>query len=110
MSPERYAAPLSIIEVRADNRQKCPYCRWEAHSFYRLDSWPDTHAGCGSCVLEALADDDQYLIYHTRGSASIPTNPDGHVPTGEQTQPRPTPLTEAQPASDPLQTHQSSDS
>jgi hypothetical protein len=66
MSPERYAAPLSIIEVRADNRQKCPYCRWETHSFYRLDSWPDTHAGCGSCVLEALADDDEYLIYHTR--------------------------------------------
>jgi hypothetical protein len=73
MSPERYTTPLSIIEVRADNRQKCPCCRWETHSFYRLDSWPVAHAGCASCVLEALANDDEYLIHHTRGPTSIPT-------------------------------------
>jgi len=109
MSPGRYAAPLSIIETRTDDQQQCPYCRWGTHSFYRLDSWPDDYAGCASCVLELLADNDEYLIYHTNGSPSAPTTPDGYVPTGEQTQPRPTPPTEAQSASDPSQTHQSAD-
>lgn len=107
MSPERYAAALSIVETRIDTQKKCPYCRWGTHSFYRLDSWPDTHAGCASCVLEVLVDDDEYLIYHTRGSPSAPTSPDEYAPTSEQSKPHLTPPTEAQPTLDPSQTHQS---
>jgi len=107
MSPGRYAAPLSIIETRIDTQKKCPYCRWATHSLYRLDSWPDDYAGCASCVLELLADNDEYLIYHTRGSASAPTNPDEYAPTSEQSQPSPTPPTEAQPASETSPTRQS---
>ena len=102
MSPGRYAAPLSIIETRSDTQQKCPYCRWGTNSLYRLDSWPDDYAGCAFCVLEALADDDEYLIYHTHGSPSAPTNP-------EQSQPSPTPPTEARPASNPSQSRLSAD-
>jgi len=34
MSPERYAAALSIVETRIDTQKKCPYCRWGTHSFY----------------------------------------------------------------------------
>jgi hypothetical protein len=109
MSPERYAAPLSIVETRSDDQQRCPYCRWGTHSFYRLDSWSDDYAGCAFCVLELLADDDEYLIYYTRGSASTPSNPDEQTPRGEQSRSRPTPPTEAQPTSDPSKTHQSAD-
>jgi hypothetical protein len=97
MAPGRYAAPLSIIDTRTETQRKCPYCRWETNSLYRLDSWLDDYAGCASCVLEALADDDEYLIYH-----SSPTNL-------EQSQSSPTPSTEARPASDPSQSHQSAD-
>jgi hypothetical protein len=109
MSPGRYAAPLSIIETQTDDQQKCPYCGWGTHSFYRLDSWPDDYAGCAFCVPELLADEDEYLIYNSRGSPSAPTNPDEYAPTSEQTQPHLTPPTEARPASDPSQSHQSAD-
>jgi hypothetical protein len=109
MSPGRYAAPLSIIETQTDDQQKCPYCGWGTHSFYRLDSWPDDYAGCAFCVPELLADEDEYLIYNSRGSPSAPTNPDEYAPTSEQTQPHLTPPTEAQPSSDPSKTHQSAD-
>lgn len=71
MTPERYAAPLSLVETQSDGQRTCPYCRWGLHLLYCLDSWPDDHAGCAHCVLELLADD--YLIYHTPGPADIPT-------------------------------------
>jgi hypothetical protein len=107
MSPERYAAPLSIIETRTDDQQKCPYCRWGVHSLYRLDSWPDGYAGCASCVLKLLADNDEYFIYHSRSSTPALTNPDEHAPTSEQSQPSSTPPTEVQSASETSQARQS---
>lgn len=71
MTPERYAAPLSVVKTQSDDQRKCPYCRWGSPSLYRLDSWPDDHAGCAHCVLGLL--DDDYLIYHTPGPADAPT-------------------------------------
>lgn len=64
MGPERYAAPASIIEHETEtgDQRKCPYCRWGSHTLYRLDSWPEDHAGCAFCVLGFLSSDD-YLIY-----------------------------------------------
>lgn len=109
MSLKRFATPISIIEMRTENGQKCPYCRWRTQLFYRLDNWPDTHAGCASCVLKLLADDDEYLIHHTRGPMSILTNHDGHVPPRDSTRSRLTPPTEPQPALESLQTHRSAD-
>lgn len=95
MAPGRYAAPLSIIDTRTETQRKCPYCRWETNSLYRLDSWPDDYAGCASCVLEALVDDDEYLIYRNQGRVPrglTRVNPDYSQPTDDGFRPahRPT--------------------
>jgi hypothetical protein len=83
MPPERYAAPLSLVETQSDGQRKCPYCRWGSHSLYRLDSWPNEHAGCADCVLELLASED-YFIYHAPG----PADPSDNDPTSIRTRTR----------------------
>jgi hypothetical protein len=76
MALDRYAAPIAIVESEAESgdQRKCPYCRWNSHTLYRLDSWPANHAGCAYCVLEFLRS-DEYLIYHDRDHGAAPTAP-----------------------------------
>jgi ribosomal protein L37AE/L43A len=75
MSPDRYSAPIAVLksdaEAEAGEQHKCPYCRWGFHTLYRLDTWPESHAGCAHCVIEFLRTDD-YLIYQEGGAT-------GHV-------------------------------
>jgi len=86
MRPERFAAPLSIIETHSDEQRTCPYCRWGSHSLYRLDSWPDDHAGCASCVLYLLSSKD-HLIHHSPGPAEPTTGVHLHAGvTSQQSQ------------------------
>jgi hypothetical protein len=53
---------LAIEETLHDHAQKCPYCRYQSHTLYRLESWADEEAGCAGCVLSLLMD-GEYTIH-----------------------------------------------
>ena len=53
---------LAIEEATHDHAQKCPYCRFQSNTLYRLESWDDEEAGCAGCFLSLLMD-GKYTIH-----------------------------------------------